>query len=61
VTGITVLVNASEPMLDALMTATLVLWVMSTVRHAIVAGQSGSASEPGTSPARTSEPLDKAA
>ena len=36
--GVITLVSANEPMLAALVVATLVLWVMATVRHAMIAG-----------------------
>ena len=38
VAGVITLVSASEPMLDVLVVATVLLWVMATVRHAMVAG-----------------------
>jgi len=38
VAGVITVVSASEPMLAALVVATLVLWVMATVRHAMIAG-----------------------
>jgi hypothetical protein len=38
VAGVITLISASEPMLDALVVATGLLWVMATVRHAMVAG-----------------------
>jgi hypothetical protein len=61
VAGISVLLNASEPMLDVLMTTTLVLWLISTVRHVMIADEHGGASEPSTSQPSRIEPLDKAA
>ena len=38
VAGVITLISASEPMLDVLVVATVLLWVMATVRHALVAG-----------------------
>ena len=38
VAGVITLISASEPMLDVLVVATVLLWVMATVRHAMVAG-----------------------
>ena len=39
VAGIMVIVDASEPMLAALLIATVVLWLVSTVRHVLIAGR----------------------
>jgi hypothetical protein len=38
VAGVITLVSASEPMLGVLVVATVALWVMATVRHAMIAG-----------------------
>jgi hypothetical protein len=38
IAGVIALVSADEPMLAVLVVATVVLWVMATVRHAIIAG-----------------------
>lgn len=39
VAGIMAIVEENEPMLGALVIATAVLWLMSTVRHALIAGR----------------------
>ncbi len=41
VAGVWAVVDANEPMLGALVIATGVLWLLSTVRHAVVAGHEG--------------------
>ncbi len=38
IAGVITLVSASEPMLGVLVVATILLWVMATVRHAMIAG-----------------------
>ena len=38
VAGVITLISASEPMLGVLVVATVLLWVMATLRHAMVAG-----------------------
>ncbi len=38
VAGVITLMSASEPMLEVLVVATVLLWMMATVRHALVAG-----------------------
>ncbi len=54
VAGLIALVDANEAMLATLVTATVVLWLMSTVRHAITAEAPGAVRA-------TPEPLGKAA
>ena len=39
VAGIMVIVDANEPMLAALLIATVVLWLVSTVRHVLISGR----------------------
>jgi hypothetical protein len=48
VAGVIALVNADETMLAALVAATVALWVISTVRHALVAGTAGAEVTPRT-------------
>jgi hypothetical protein len=38
VAGVITLISASEPMLDVLVVATALLWLIATVRHVVVAG-----------------------
>jgi len=49
--GIAALVGGSEWMLGSLVAATLVLWVLSTARHASAAGRAGTVAGGGPAPA----------